>query len=148
MVWPTEITRLQNSLKHLKSTQAELREALESPPDPDISQALEENNVVMSVSCPSCFHLFVPRPTLWLHRGSQEERIEMLKLALSHHGIDAASASHYTLSSLEASQQSVNIAGTGVGSDTWTTSHPIEEHDSPIRQGDTLDENEDEGVHL
>lgn len=44
-----EITRLQNSLKHLEQTQDELREYNSAAPDPDFVQAIEENEVVMWV---------------------------------------------------------------------------------------------------
>lgn len=47
-----EISRLQNSLKHLKETQEVLEAALAEttePPDADITQAFEENQVVMYV---------------------------------------------------------------------------------------------------
>jgi len=43
-----EIARLQNSLKHLKETQDELRPLTD---DPELAQALRENEAVMSV-CP------------------------------------------------------------------------------------------------
>jgi len=70
-----EISRLQNSLKHLKETQdlleAELRTKL---PDADITQAFEENRAVI---------------------GSQEERITILKMAISEKGI--IPGSHYDL---------------------------------------------------
>jgi len=70
-----EISRLQNSLKHLKETQdlleAELRTKL---PDADITQAFEENRAVI---------------------GSQEERIAILKMAISEKGI--IPGSHYDL---------------------------------------------------
>ncbi|KAG1762686.1 hypothetical protein EDD22DRAFT_545007 [Suillus occidentalis] len=41
-----EIGRLQNSISHLKRTQEELQEYAE---DPDIAQAIKENNETMSV---------------------------------------------------------------------------------------------------
>ncbi len=44
----TEITRLQNSVAHLQRTQDELQDALStSPGDTDLTQAFEENEVVM-----------------------------------------------------------------------------------------------------
>jgi hypothetical protein len=48
---PPEITRLQNSLEHLKRTQEELREhvATSSSPDPDFIEAISENEEVMFV---------------------------------------------------------------------------------------------------
>ncbi|KAG5639279.1 hypothetical protein H0H81_004940 [Sphagnurus paluster] len=46
-----EITRLQNSLKHLKETQAGLQEYIDSETptevDVEIAKALEENKIVM-----------------------------------------------------------------------------------------------------
>ncbi|KAF8913985.1 hypothetical protein CPB84DRAFT_1840752 [Gymnopilus junonius] len=67
-----EIARLQNSLKHLKETQTILKSALkeEGQPDPELSKAYEENELVI---------------------GSQEERISILKMALTEKGIVAGS---------------------------------------------------------
>ncbi|KAL4076057.1 hypothetical protein J3A83DRAFT_4370263 [Scleroderma citrinum] len=59
-----EIARLQNSILHLKHTQDELQDYME---DPDVRQAVEENDATM-----------------------HDERIFMLKLALTHHGISLA----------------------------------------------------------
>lgn len=42
----TEIARLQNSIAHLKRTQDELKDYAE---DPDICQAVEENDTTMHV---------------------------------------------------------------------------------------------------
>ncbi|KAL4081682.1 hypothetical protein V8B97DRAFT_75221 [Scleroderma yunnanense] len=61
-----EIARLQNSILHLKHTQDELQDYME---DPDVRQAVEENDATIA---------------------SQDERIFMLKLALTHHGISLA----------------------------------------------------------
>lgn len=49
MTKATEITRLQNSLLHLRRTQEELAAhiANTSPPDPDLSEAFKENEQVM-----------------------------------------------------------------------------------------------------
>ncbi|KAJ3523236.1 hypothetical protein NM688_g8761 [Phlebia brevispora] len=63
-----EIARLQNSLAHLKSTQESLQEAIDETHDPDFVQAMEENAGVI---------------------GSQEERISILRMALSQKGIPA-----------------------------------------------------------
>ncbi|KAF5388121.1 hypothetical protein D9615_000488 [Tricholomella constricta] len=75
-----EIARLQNSLQHLKQTQTVLQENIDVEPpeavDPDILKALEENKIVI---------------------GSQEERILILKLALTEKGIHFGS--HYDLDS-------------------------------------------------
>ncbi|RDB22810.1 hypothetical protein Hypma_010086 [Hypsizygus marmoreus] len=73
-----EISRLQNSLQRLKETQDHLREYVEKEApadvDPEITKALEENEDVI---------------------GSQEERVLILKLALSEKGIHMGS--HYDL---------------------------------------------------
>ncbi|KAI0269140.1 hypothetical protein BC834DRAFT_613903 [Gloeopeniophorella convolvens] len=65
-----EIARLQNSLKHLKQTQDELRPYLD---DPELAQASRENEGVIA---------------------SQEERISMLTMALVEKGV-VASGGHY-----------------------------------------------------
>jgi hypothetical protein len=85
----TEISRLQNSLVHLKETQKQLREYISDSPDPDISQAIEENVDVMYElrSLNLCVLLRVSR----LYSASQEERIIMLKLALTRKGVPASS---------------------------------------------------------
>ncbi|KAI0003093.1 hypothetical protein BJV74DRAFT_764947 [Russula compacta] len=67
-----EITRLQNSLQHLKHTQDELSAHSD---DPELAQALRENEAVIA---------------------SQEERINMLNLALIEKGV-LASSGHYEL---------------------------------------------------
>ncbi|KAF9534235.1 hypothetical protein CPB83DRAFT_843905 [Crepidotus variabilis] len=63
-----EISRLENSLKHLQETQDQLRRFSEESEttDPDITKAYEENQVVI---------------------GSQEERISILKMALMEKGL-------------------------------------------------------------
>ncbi|KAH9966106.1 hypothetical protein BC827DRAFT_1125307 [Russula dissimulans] len=71
-----EISRLQNSLQHLKRTQNELSA---HSGDPELAQALRENEAVMSV-CPRY----------------SEERIGMLNLALTEKGV-VASGGHYKL---------------------------------------------------
>ncbi|KAL1747716.1 hypothetical protein HDZ31DRAFT_31275 [Schizophyllum fasciatum] len=70
-----EIARLQNSLQHLNETQSLLRTHLASETDPDLKQALEENEEVIA---------------------SQTERISILRMALTQKGIPAMSA-HYDL---------------------------------------------------
>ncbi|CAL1700788.1 unnamed protein product [Somion occarium] len=67
-----EISRLQNSVERLRATQKELNEAVAESPDPDFSKAIEENDIVI---------------------GSQEERVSMLKMALTEKGIP--SSPHY-----------------------------------------------------
>ncbi|KAH9844263.1 uncharacterized protein C8Q71DRAFT_852765 [Rhodofomes roseus] len=69
-----EIARLQNSLQHLRRTQNELQAASDAAPDPEFTKAIEENDLVI---------------------GSQEERISILKMALTEKGI--LMGSHYDL---------------------------------------------------
>lgn len=91
---PTEIARLQNSLKHLKQTQDELHSfAREDPEDEDIKQAVDENESTMYGQDTQ-----LKRRGLMdsARSGSQEERITMLKLALVEKGVILPS-SHYTL---------------------------------------------------
>ncbi|TFY79867.1 hypothetical protein EWM64_g4143 [Hericium alpestre] len=71
-----EIARLENSLKHLRETQEELKQNVEGldAPDPEFCQAFEENENVI---------------------GSQEERITILEMALEQKGIVSARSAHY-----------------------------------------------------
>jgi len=87
-----EITRLQNSLQHLKRTQTELRDhiAASSSPDPVVVEAITENEDVI---------------------GSQEERVVILRLALAHKGV-SANSSHYDLTP---SQNTTNNSGRPTG---------------------------------
>lgn len=80
----TEIARLRNSLLHLRRSQNELQEYLReltSEGDLEVSQAVKENEITMHVSVGRPF-----LPMLRVFRASQDERIFMLKLALTHHG--------------------------------------------------------------
>jgi len=65
-----EIARLENSLRHLQQTQCDLHEYMVNAgperADPEIKAAFDENKIVI---------------------GSQQERILMLKLALSSKGV-------------------------------------------------------------
>lgn len=67
-----EISRLQNSLKYLRETQEALKAVLAETTDAEIAEAFEENEIVI---------------------GSQEERITILKMAMTEKGI--ISGSHY-----------------------------------------------------
>lgn len=52
-----EIRRLQNCIAHLVRSNRELQEALAEGPDPDFTQAIEENVLVIAVSiivCDAC----------------------------------------------------------------------------------------------
>ncbi|KAG8984567.1 hypothetical protein FRB90_005223 [Tulasnella sp. 427] len=80
-----EIARLQNSLKHLQSTQTELEPYISgSERDQDLVNAYEEN-----------------RQTI----ASQEERITMLRFALERKGASFAANPHYQLSDATARQE-------------------------------------------
>ncbi|KAI0796710.1 hypothetical protein C8Q75DRAFT_207288 [Abortiporus biennis] len=70
-----EISRLQNSIAHLNTTQDQLHEAIEASPDDEFTKALRENEIVIA---------------------SQTERISILKMALAEKGIP--SSEHYDLS--------------------------------------------------
>ncbi|KAI0921045.1 hypothetical protein AcV5_001237 [Taiwanofungus camphoratus] len=72
-----EIARLQNSLLHLGKTQDELREASASTPDAEFTKAMEENETVI---------------------GSQEERISILRMALTEKGVRMGS--HYDVADI------------------------------------------------
>jgi len=69
-----EITRLQNSIRLLKETQSQLEEVITSDPDEEFVKAFDDNKLVI---------------------GSQEERISILKMALTEKGIHMGS--HYDL---------------------------------------------------
>ncbi|KAG6873759.1 hypothetical protein C0995_011578 [Termitomyces sp. Mi166 len=111
-----EITRLQNSLQHLKQTQTTLREYINEEPshdvDPEITKALEENKTVI---------------------GSQEERIFILKLALSEKGVHYGS--HYDINS---------------GASTTKTSQPLSNSSTtlPAPTAAMSPEDDDDGIHL
>lgn len=70
----SEIARLQNSLKHLRQTQEELKEFVASEEDAEITQVIVENEVVMSVDSvsgdnnPNAFQSF----TGGAHKHSQD----------------------------------------------------------------------------
>ncbi|KAF5390706.1 hypothetical protein D9757_002704 [Collybiopsis confluens] len=97
-----EITRLQLSLRRLMDTQAMLKQVIQEAGSPeeadaDIVQAFKENQGVI---------------------GSQEERILILKLALSDKGVGTA-ATHYDIESskaipdalVEAPSSNIDIGG-------------------------------------
>ncbi|KZP32978.1 hypothetical protein FIBSPDRAFT_943943 [Athelia psychrophila] len=110
-----EITRLQHSLQHLKSTQEELREyvASESQPDPELVAAIVENEGVI---------------------GSQEERITILRLALSHKGIPTSN--HYNLSPQIAHATPSPIPNGITARSLSTAANPA------------IEEDDEDGVHL
>ncbi|KAF9569287.1 hypothetical protein CPC08DRAFT_653168, partial [Agrocybe pediades] len=61
-----EISRLQNSLKHLNETQDIIEASLKEEEDSDLRKAMDENREVI---------------------GSQQERISILRMALTEKGI-------------------------------------------------------------
>ncbi|KAG9016907.1 hypothetical protein FRB95_000126 [Tulasnella sp. JGI-2019a] len=71
-----EIARLQLSLQHLRDTQAQLSEYLSGPEagDADLMAAFDENKATIA---------------------SQEERVQMLRIALERKGATAATNMHY-----------------------------------------------------
>ncbi|TRM67725.1 hypothetical protein BD626DRAFT_564638 [Schizophyllum amplum] len=132
-----EIARLQNSLQHLNETQALLRTHIALESDPDLQQALNENEQVI---------------------GSQNERISILRMALTQKGIPAHS-SHYDLPPISGS-----IASTPSRSTAHATSTPAQEptpsrtasaHASGVNQANgtngtstDADTSDEEGLHL
>ncbi|KAG1799141.1 uncharacterized protein BJ212DRAFT_1402448 [Suillus subaureus] len=121
-----EIGRLQNSISHLKRTQEELQEYAE---DPDIAQAIKENNQTLA---------------------SQDERIFMLKLALTQHGASNATSAHYDLPP-EPEPESRNGRHGGFTSDNGLEplDAPLPGDNSDIGPSNSTGEGEQEsGVHL
>ncbi|KAG2125370.1 hypothetical protein DEU56DRAFT_916534 [Suillus clintonianus] len=122
-----EIGRLQNSISHLKRTQEELQEYAE---EPDIAQAIKENNQTLA---------------------SQDERIFMLKLALTQRGASNATGAHYDLPP-EPEAESRNGRRGGFGS----SDNGLEPLDAPLpgensslgSTGSTGENEEESGVHL
>jgi len=105
----SEISRLQNSLKYLRETQnvleATLAETTE-PPDAEIADAFEENQVVMYVQADLDYRYHTARVLIYyLNRGSQEERITILKMAITEKGI--VPGSHYDPQAMSVSQSSI-----------------------------------------
>lgn len=122
-----EIARLQNSLQHLKRTQDELQAFVDdSEKDPDIVQALEENRTVI---------------------GSQEERIDMLKMALSHKGVHTGVGSHYELSNDQALVMTPVLSTVPTQESTTSQPHINRTPPSHAQSGNGLEDDED-GVFL
>ncbi|KIJ20238.1 hypothetical protein PAXINDRAFT_166346 [Paxillus involutus ATCC 200175] len=134
-----EIARLRNSLLHLKRTQEELqeysRELAPSEEDPDVCQAMKENEITIA---------------------SQDERIFIIKLALTHHGHSVGSGdtsephlspgSSASLGDMERQRSSNSM---GSGSNGLDDTLQVEARDTlvtnPERQ---VEEREDHGVYL
>ncbi|KAG1832312.1 hypothetical protein DFJ58DRAFT_823354 [Suillus subalutaceus] len=121
-----EISRLQNSISHLKRTQEELKEYAE---DPDIAQAIKENNQTLA---------------------SQDERIFMLKLALTQRGASNATSAHYDLPP-EPEPENRNGRHSGFTSDNGLEplDAPLPGDNSGLGPSNSTEEDEQEsGVHL
>ncbi|KIY67947.1 hypothetical protein CYLTODRAFT_422072 [Cylindrobasidium torrendii FP15055 ss-10] len=101
-----EIARLQDSLRRLRETQDILTEHLREENDVDISKAVEENIVTIA---------------------SQEERVEMLKVALKEKGV--VYNPHYDLptSKPPATAAPARPVGNGLDDDD-----PLEENDNGL----------------
>ncbi|KAK0206422.1 hypothetical protein DFS33DRAFT_1314569 [Desarmillaria ectypa] len=112
-----EIARLQNSLQHLRETQGLLEHYIRENPDdqdPEIEKAFKENETVI---------------------GSQEERIGILRMALSEKGVIAGS--HYTVSpsnSIPAERDAVQRSTNPVAGDQMN--------------GVVAENDDDGGIHL
>lgn len=132
-----EIDRLQNSLAHLRKTQDELRDALSSDPDPVFKEAIEENEEVMYA-----FFLEYKFPFLVLmlyYRGSQEERIRMLRMALSHKGASDGTNGHYGIEPPSRKSETTLSSTRPPPSAAVTTANP---------SGEESIEHEEDGVYL
>ena len=94
-----EITRLQHSLDHLKSTQDQLQYLVDttsdSTPDPDFLGAIQENKDVMCGGFLGRGYPLGVADSIAPFRNSQEERVSILKHALIQKGV--ISPSHYDL---------------------------------------------------
>ncbi|KAF5321241.1 hypothetical protein D9619_000783 [Psilocybe cf. subviscida] len=101
-----EIARLQNSLSHLKETQAFLKADLDESgeTDPEVLKAFEENQGVI---------------------GSQEERVSMLKMALTEKGI--VGGAHYELPNTTQTPQTNTTQSSEPATTTVTSSTASEE---------------------
>ncbi|KAG2070797.1 hypothetical protein BDR04DRAFT_1017929 [Suillus decipiens] len=118
-----EIGRLQNSISHLRRTQEELQEYAE---DPDVAQAIKENNQTLA---------------------SQDERIFMLRLALTQRGASNATSAHYDLSP-EPKPESRHAG--------FTSDNGLEPLETPLPgvnsglgpSNSTRDNGQESGVHL
>jgi hypothetical protein len=99
----------------LKATQEALQDHInssgESSPDPEFTKAVEENTVVMYAQFSVAGLLELTRTS-----GSQEERIDILRAALSLRGIPLSA--HYNMSGLPQKQkQSTATAASGESED-------------------------------
>lgn len=92
------MARLEHSLTILRQTQETLKEAIDSddgPADPDLTEALDENEDVMQVFHVEVF-FFCQNPHALKSSKSQTERIHILGLALEARGLRRE---HYTTTS-------------------------------------------------
>ncbi|KAI0335420.1 hypothetical protein GY45DRAFT_1342497 [Cubamyces sp. BRFM 1775] len=117
-----EISRLQNSLTHLHRTQDELQDALStSAGDADLSQAFEENEVVI---------------------GSQKERITMLRMVLAEKGVPMSA--HYDVPQ----RARANAPGAHARPEEAQTQASTTENGAPSTNGNSVGVDADEGVYL
>ncbi|KAG8885866.1 hypothetical protein FRB97_009028 [Tulasnella sp. 331] len=93
-----EIARLQLSLERLGDTQMQLSECLSGPDsgDVDLIAAFDENKATMSVDTTTDVKPVDPLKNFVPNRASQEERIQMLRVALERKGATAVNNAHYT----------------------------------------------------
>ncbi|EIW61999.1 uncharacterized protein TRAVEDRAFT_44831 [Trametes versicolor FP-101664 SS1] len=125
-----EITRLQNSVAHLQRTQDELQDALStSPGDTDLTEAFEENEVVI---------------------GSQKERITILRMVLVEKGLPMGP--HYDVQPLARDRP----AGSTVPAVAPVQPNGAHSHNDRVRSSISTSRNglsdgdgdEDDGVYL
>ncbi|EEB94177.1 hypothetical protein MPER_07053 [Moniliophthora perniciosa FA553] len=117
-----EISRLQNSLHHLRQTQELLREALDTDSDIEVKAAFDENEQVITVT-----ELFV--------RPAQEERIMILKLALAEKGIEMGP--HYDVAKPNLTTTTNPSRSSGGNASS-----------APISQAEVESNDADGGIHL
>ncbi|KAG2362569.1 hypothetical protein BDR07DRAFT_1333003 [Suillus spraguei] len=120
-----EISRLQNSISHLRRTQEELQEY---PEDPDIAQAIKENNETLA---------------------AQDERIFMLRLALTQRGASNATSAHYDLPP-EPKPESGHGRHAGFTSDNGLDppDAPLPGDNSGLGPSNSTGDEQESGVHL
>jgi len=128
-----EIARLRNSLLHLRRSQIELQECLRElgseEMDLEVSQAVKENEITIA---------------------SQDERIFMLELALTHHGYSGASEqTHEPLTSFPSTPGS---RAEGLQNVTVSSSNGLDdflvERASAVNQETPGAEEQENGVYL
>ncbi|KAF8138404.1 hypothetical protein EV363DRAFT_1208032 [Boletus edulis] len=128
-----EIARLRNSLLHLRRSQIELQECLRElgseEMDVEVSQAVKENEITM-----------------------HDERIFMLKLALTHHGYSGASEQTYepltSFPSTPPGSRAEGLRNATVSSSNGLDDFPHVERASVVNQETPGAEEQENGVYL